>query len=251
LRERVESETMIGVDRCAFVVMLIGCGPTVDPLGGSEGGTTQVDGSSTSTGSSSSTTMIDETTTSATSIEATAEATTLPATSLLPPESSSSSSESTGAPPLDDCTLPPGETAAVSGDGIDLRYAVFGWTGGGKCPSGWRIVFVESRDVLEQNLDGLPGATGIVPRVEVFVEASVADEPLAAGEYAADVEVVVNAGDRIYGSGIVVTDGGAVEEVGAVFEGTVTIAIDDPPIELMGTFAAPVCTDVDFGACGA
>ena len=233
-----------------LVVLLGGCGPAVDPSGGSEGGTTQVDGSSTSTGSSSSTTMIDETTTGATSIEATAEATTLPATSLLPPESSSGS-ESTGAPPLDDCTLPPGETAAVSGDGIDLRYAVFGWTGGGKCPAGWRIVFVESLDVLEQNLDGLPGTTGIVPRVEVLVEASAADEPLAAGEYAADVEVVVTAGDTIYGSGIVVTDGGAVEEVGGVFEGTITISIDDPPMELMGTFAAPVCTDLDSGACGA
>jgi hypothetical protein len=199
--------------------------------------------------------MVDgSSTTGVTSIEATAEATTLPGTSLLPPESSSSS-ESTGAPPLDECTLTPGETAALSGtiDGepIDLRYAVFGWTGGGKCPSGWRILFVQSLDVLEQNLDGLPDAYGLVPHVDVFVDADFEDQMLTPGEYAAEIEARSNKDTIVYGVGTVVVEGGAIEELGAVFEGTVMISSDDPPIELTGTFAAPVCTDVDSGACGA
>jgi hypothetical protein len=192
--------------------------------------------------------------TGATSIEATAEATTLPETSLLPPESSSSS-ESTGAPPLDECTLTPGETAALSGtiagEPVDLRYAVFGWTGGGKCPSGWRILFLESFEAFEQNLDGLPNAYGIVPHVDVFFDADFEDQMAMPGEYEAGIEARSNEDTIFSGTGIVVVEGGAIEELGAVFEGTVTISSDDPPIELMGTFAAPLCTDVDSGACGA
>ena len=124
---------------------------------------------------------------------------------------------------------------------------------GGKCRWSYAIVLVETPTVIEEHLSDEVSYAELAPVVEVFIQADFG-EPLAAGAHIATAWVWLGQDgfpQSHEGEAMVTIIEQTQEEPGAVISGSVEVTLDDPAVQLSGTFTAPVCSPLGSGPCGA